>query len=153
MRSGCWASRRSRRSDNASVLTVMERGLVGLAPSGIRVLNLYGRCLPTRPMHPPQRIVTNIPRAQVNQAMRELEQSIEVDRAEIGHYQILEQMLSATSLTAIGGAAVSMSTDIALREKDQVKGLLQGLVRMEYDEINGKQGVLSFLRRLMTYTN
>jgi hypothetical protein len=84
--------------------------------------------------------------------MRELEQSIEVDRAEIGHYQILEQMLSATSLTAIGRPTVPMSVDIALREKDQVKGLLQGLVRMEYDEINGKQGVLSFLRRLMTYT-
>jgi hypothetical protein len=99
-------------------------------------------------MYPPPRIVTNIPRAQISLAIRELERSIEVDRAEIGHYQILEQMLSATSLTAVGGTKEPMGIDFALREKDQVKGLLQALVRMEYDEINGKQEVVSFLRRL-----
>jgi hypothetical protein len=103
-------------------------------------------------MYPPQRIVTNIPRGQLEQAMRELEQSIEVDRVEIGHYQILEQVLSATSLRAAGGREVPMGVDFALREKYEMKSVLQGLVRMEYDEINGKQEVISFLNRLKAYS-
>ncbi len=103
-------------------------------------------------MHPPQRIVTNIAKAQVHQAIEELEQSMEVDRVEIGHYQILEQTLSVTSMTAVGEPRIPMGMDFALREKDQVIKLLQGLVRMEYDEINGKKEVVSFLNRLMVYT-
>jgi hypothetical protein len=102
-------------------------------------------------MYPPQRIVTNFPKAQVTQAIRELEQSIEVDRVEIGIYQILEQRLSATSVTAAGGPAVPMGVEFALREKDRAKRVLQGLVQKEYEEINGKQEVVSFLHRLMTY--
>ncbi len=102
-------------------------------------------------MYPPHRVVTNIPKAQVNRAIEELEQSIEVDRAEIGHYQILERTLSLTSVTAAGEPKVPMGVDFALREKGQVIKLLQGLVRMEYDEINGKQEVVSFLNRLMAY--
>jgi len=103
-------------------------------------------------MYPPHRIVTNVPREQVNQAIRELEQSIEVDRAEVGHYQILAQTLLATSVAAVGGPGVPMGVDFVLREKDQAVKLLQGLVRMEYDEIGGKQEVVGFLRRLAAYT-
>jgi hypothetical protein len=79
-------------------------------------------------MHPPHKIVTNISRAQVTQAISELEQSIEVDRAEIGHYQILAQMLSATSVTAVGEPTVPMGVEFALRDKDQAKELVRGLV-------------------------
>lgn len=102
-------------------------------------------------MYPPQRVVTNIPKAQVAQAIAELEQSIEVDRVEIGIYQILEQRLSETSVTAVGGQAVPMGVDFALREKDQAKLVLQGLVLKEYEEINGKREVVSFLNRLKAY--
>jgi hypothetical protein len=102
-------------------------------------------------MYPPQRIVTNITRAQVVQAIMELEESIEVDRAEIGHYQILEEKLSATSVASVNGEGVPMVVDFTLREKDQVKGVLQGLVQKEYDEINGKREVVSFLYRLMSF--
>lgn len=102
-------------------------------------------------MDSPQRMVTNLRKAQLDQAIRELEQSIEVDRVEIGHYQILEQMLTATSVTATREPTAPMGVDFALREKDRVKGVLQGLVRMEYDEINGKQEVASFLNRLLAY--
>jgi hypothetical protein len=102
-------------------------------------------------MYPPHRIVTNVPKAQVAQAIKELEQSIEVDRAEIGHHRILGQMLAATSLTAAGGPTVPMGMDFALREKDRAKGLLLGLVQMEYDEINAKLEVVGFLNRLMAY--
>jgi len=103
-------------------------------------------------MYPPHKIVTNISGAQVAQAIRELEQSIEVDRAEIGHYRILAQMLSATTVTAVGEPKVPMGVEFALRDKDQAKELMQGLVRMEYDQINAKQEVVSFLQRLMAYT-
>ena len=102
-------------------------------------------------MYPLQRIVTNISREQVDRAIEELEQSIEVDRAEIGHYQILEQTLSATSLRAVGGGRPPMGLDFAFSEKQQAKGALQGLVQMEYDEINKKQEVLSFFNRLRVY--
>jgi hypothetical protein len=102
-------------------------------------------------MYPPLRIVTNIPRAQVAQAIKELEQSIEVDRAEIGHYQILEQKLSATFVAAVGERKVPMGVDFTLREKDQAMKVLQGLVQKEYEEINGKRDVVSFLNRLMVY--
>ena len=102
-------------------------------------------------MFPPLRIVTNISKEQVAQAIRELEESIEVDRAEIGHYQILGQKLSATSVTAIGERKVPMGVDFTLREKDQAVRELQGLVQKEYEEINGKQDVASFLQRLMAY--
>ena len=102
-------------------------------------------------MHPAQKIVTNLPRPQVNQAIEALEQSIEVDRAEISHYQILAQMLSVTSLTAMGEPRPPMGVDFALREKEQVIKLLQRLVRLEYDEINGKQEVVSFLNLLLAY--
>jgi hypothetical protein len=102
-------------------------------------------------MYPPQRIVTNISREQVDQAIEELEQSIEVDRTEISHYQILERMLSATSLRAVGGGKAPMGLDFALREKQQAKGALQGLMQMEYDEINKKQEVLRFFNRLRVY--
>ena len=102
-------------------------------------------------MFPAQKIVTNIPRAQVNQAVEELEQSIEVDRTEISHYRILAQTLSVTSLRAVGEPRPAMGLDFALREKDQVTKLLQRLVQLEYDEINGKQEVVSFLNLLLAY--
>jgi len=102
-------------------------------------------------MYPAQRIVTNISRKQVDQAIEELEQSIEVDRTEIGHYQILEQMVSAASLKAVGGGKAPMGLDFALREKQQAKHALQGLMQLEYDEINKKQEVLSFFNRLRAY--
>lgn len=102
-------------------------------------------------MYRAQRIVTNLPRAQVAKAIEELEQSIEVDRVEIGHYQILERALSMTSVTAVGESKPPMGVDFALREKDQVMKVLLRLVQMEYDEINGKLEVVSFLQRLMTY--
>jgi hypothetical protein len=102
-------------------------------------------------MYQPQRMVTNFPKEQLAHAIRELEQSIELDRVEIGGYQILEQKLSATSVTAVGGPKMPMGVDFALREKDQVRKELQGLVQKEYDIINGKQEVVSFLRRLMGY--
>jgi hypothetical protein len=102
-------------------------------------------------MYPRQRIVTNISREQVDRAIEELEQSIEVDRTEIGHYQILEQMLSAASLRTVGGGKAPMGLDFALREKQQAKGALLGLMQLEYDEISKKQEVLSFFNRLRVY--
>ena len=102
-------------------------------------------------MYPPQKIVTNIPREQVSQAIAELEQSVEVDRIEIGIYQILEQRLSQTSVTAVGGQVVPMGVDFAMREKDHASMVLQGLVQKEYEEINGKREVVSFLNRLLAY--
>ena len=102
-------------------------------------------------MYPPQRIITNMSRQHVDQAIEELEQSIEVDRTEIGHYQILEEMLSAASLKAVGGGKAPMGLDLALRERQQARGALQGLRQLEYDEINKKQEVLSFFTRLRAY--
>jgi hypothetical protein len=102
-------------------------------------------------MYPPHRIVTNMSKEHVDQAIEELEQSIEVDRTEIGHYQILEEMLSAASLKAVGGGKAPMGLDLALRERQQAKGVLQGLRQLEYDEINKKQEVLSFFNRLRAY--
>ena len=102
-------------------------------------------------MHPPPRIVTNVSKARVAQAIEELERSIEVDRAEIGHYQILEQTLSATSVTAVGESKQPIGVGFALREKDQAMKALLLLVQKEYEEINGKQEVVSFLNRLLFY--
>ena len=52
-------------------------------------------------MYPPARIVTNFPKQQIEQAIRELERSIEADKNEIGLYQILEQRLASTSVTSL----------------------------------------------------
>jgi hypothetical protein len=102
-------------------------------------------------VHPQERVVTNIPRAQVAEAIRELEQSIEVDRAEIGHYQILGQTLSATSVRASDGGGVPRGVELALREKDEATKVLWGLIQKEYEEINGKLEVVDFLKRLLVY--
>ena len=102
-------------------------------------------------MYPAQRIVTNLPKEQIDQAIKEIDQSIEVDRAEIGLYQILQQRLSETLVAAPGEETAPMAVDFILREKDEVAKILQGLVQKEYDEINGKQDVMTFLDRLLAY--
>ena len=102
-------------------------------------------------MEPPQRIFTNFPKAQIMEAIRELDLSMEVDRTEVGLYRILDQKLSEIYLTAPREPRLPMGLDFAIREKDQMRKVLQGLVRKEYDEINEKQEVISFLYGLIAY--
>jgi hypothetical protein len=100
---------------------------------------------------PPQRIFTNLPKEQISQVTKELEESIEVDRSEIGLYRILQQRLSATSISAPGETKQPMGVDLMLREKDEAMRVLWGLVQREYEEINGKQEVIRFLNGLSYY--
>ena len=102
-------------------------------------------------MYPPQRIVTDLPKEQIIQAIKELDQSIEADKTEIGLYQIVLQRLSAARVSELGEPKTAAGLDYVLREKDEVTRILQGLIEKKYDEINGKQDVMGFLSKLTVY--
>jgi len=99
----------------------------------------------------PSMTVTNLSKEQILEAKRDLERSIEANREQISLFQILLQRLSRTSVTSKGGGDLPMAADFLLREKDEVRRVLQGMIQREYDQINGKQDVAAFLDRLLPY--
>lgn len=100
---------------------------------------------------PEKRIFTNFQRWEIIQSIRNLQDSIELDKVEVGFYQIIDRKLSETTITAPDEAEVPMGVDFALREKDEIRRVLLGLVQREYDSINGKEQVIRFLNRLLPY--
>jgi hypothetical protein len=113
--------------------------------------SLYLHQLDSPSMYPQQRVVTNLSKEQIAQAIREIDRSIELDRAEISLYRILHERLSAIQVSAPGEPKTPIAVDFIMREKDEMMRALQGLVEKEYDEINGKQDVMGFLSKLSAY--
>jgi hypothetical protein len=102
-------------------------------------------------VYPPQRIFTNISKEQILELVKDVNRSMESDAAEVSLYQILEQRLATVEVRAPGEKQAPMGVDLALREKDEVIRVIRGLVQKKYDEINGKQEVVAFLKRLAAY--
>ncbi len=82
---------------------------------------------------------------------KEIDRSIESDASEVSLYQIVEQRLATIVVRAPGEEKVPTGVDLALTEKDDILRTLHGFVQKEYDEINGEQEIVSFLKRLAAY--